>query len=300
MTQTAKLRSPKGTKGERHTGPHGPDGRAREGQRTSPDSPSTLRVLVLVPKVLARRAARAARRRREKPELLAVEASRLVPIAEARRRRRLRRQAWWLTGLTIASNSGEGISTIASGLLSNSIALVAFGLGSLAEVGSGLVMAWRLAREGPDQAANERAERRAVRLIGISLFAIAAYVVFESIAELRGITLQPQQNLIGAVLVGLSLVAMPVLAWAKRRVAADLGSPALAADAVETQLCTYLGFVALIGLVANRLFGWWWMDPIAGLVVAAIALKEGQEAWSKGASQAEERAGGARLALAAS
>src|SRR6266540_5552095 len=244
MTQTAKLRSPKGTKGERHTGPHGPDGRAREGQRTSPDSPSTLRVLVLVPKVLARRAARAARRRREKPKLLAVEASRLVPIADARQRR-LRRRAWWLTGLTIASNTGEAVSTIASGLLSHSIALVAFGLGSLAEVGSGLVMAWRLSREGPDQAANERAERRALRLIGLSFLGIAAYVVFESIAELLGIGVRPQQSIVGLILVGLSLAAMPGLVWAKRRVAADLGSPALAADAVETQLCTYLGFVAL-------------------------------------------------------
>ncbi|HYU17218.1 MAG TPA: cation transporter [Chloroflexota bacterium] len=299
MNQTPGHDAPKRARAERAARAARPGGLARERAATSPDDPSTLRVLVLVPKVLARRAARAARRRREKPKLLAVEASRLVPIADARQRR-LRRRAWWLTGLTIASNTGEAVSTIASGLLSHSIALVAFGLGSLAEVGSGLVMAWRLSREGPDQAANERAERRALRLIGLSFLGIAAYVVFESIAELLGIGVRPQQSIVGLILVGLSLAAMPGLVWAKRRVAADLGSPALEADAMETQVCMYLGLVALIGLVANRLFGWWWMDPIAGLGVAAIALKEGQEAWKGGSSEADRRAARLGSALAAS
>ncbi len=197
-------------------------------------------------------------------------------------RRRLRRWAWWLTGLTIAWNSAEAVVAIASGLIAGSIALVGFGLDSIVEVSSALVIAWRLSHKGTDHAANERAERRAVRLIALSFLAIAAYVTYESLTTLLGIGEQPEHSAVGLVLVALSVVVMPTIAWAKRRVAAGLGSVAMKADAAETQLCTYLSVVVLLGLGANQLFGWWWMDPVAGLVVAALALKEGREAWKNG------------------
>lgn len=154
-----------------------------------------------------------------------------------------------------------------------------FGLDSIVEVSSALVIVWRLSCQSSDHAANERAERLAVRLIAFSFVAIALYVAYDSLTKLLGIGEQPEHSTVGLVLVALSVVVMPTIAWAKRRVAAGLNSVALKADAAETQLCTYLSVVVLLGLAANSLFGWWWMDPLAGLVVAALALKEGWEAW---------------------
>jgi divalent metal cation (Fe/Co/Zn/Cd) transporter len=195
---------------------------------------------------------------------------------------RLHRSAWVLTVLTIAWNGLEAAIAIASGQLAGSIALVGFGLDSVVEVSSALVIAWRLARQYADHAANERAERRAVRLIALSFFGIAAYVAGDSVAKLLGIGEHPEHSTVGLVLVGLSLVVMPTIAWAKRRVARGLNSVALKADAAETQLCTYLSAVVLVGLASNTLLGWWWMDPIAGLLVAGLALKEGRGAWMSG------------------
>jgi divalent metal cation (Fe/Co/Zn/Cd) transporter len=195
---------------------------------------------------------------------------------------RLRRWAWCLTVLTIGWNSLEAIVAVGSGLLAGSIVLIGFGLDSVVEVSSAVVIAWRLSRQGADRAANERAERRAVRLIALTFFAIAAYVTYDAVTTLLGIGDKPEHSAAGLALVALSLVVMPTLAWAKRRVAAGLGSVALKADAAETVLCTYLSAVVLIGLGANSVFGWWWMDPLAGLAVAALALKEGWEAWASG------------------
>lgn len=195
---------------------------------------------------------------------------------------RLRRWAWWLTGLTIGWNSLEAIVAIVSGLITGSIALVGFGLDSVVEVGSALVIVWRLAHRSTDPGADERIERRAVRLIALTFFAIAVYVVYDSVTKLLGIGEEPLSSPLGLAITALSLVVMPTIAWAKRRVAAGLGSVALKADAAETQLCTYLSAVVLVGLAANSLFGWWWMDPVAGLVVAALAIREGWGAWSSG------------------
>jgi divalent metal cation (Fe/Co/Zn/Cd) transporter len=194
----------------------------------------------------------------------------------------LRRWAWWLTALTIGWNSLEAVIAVLGGLQAGSIALVGFGLDSVVEVSSAVVIAWRLSRQSDDHATNERAERRAVRLIAISFVAIAAYVTYDAITKLLGIGAHPKHSTVGLVLVTLSLVVMPALAMGKRRVASGLGSVALKADAAETQLCTYLSAVVLIGLAANSLLGWWWMDPLAGLVVAAIALREGRAAWTSG------------------
>jgi len=202
----------------------------------------------------------------------------MVPNADPR----LRRWAWWLTALTIGWNSLEAIVAIASGVIAGSIALVGFGLDSVVEVGSALVIVWRLSHRSTDPEADERIERRAVRLIAITFFVISLYVVYDSATKLLGISEEPHSSPIGLVITALSLVVMPAIAWAKRRVARGLGSVALRADAAETQLCTYLSAVVLIGLAANSLLGWWWMDPVAGLVVAALAVREGWEAWSSG------------------
>jgi divalent metal cation (Fe/Co/Zn/Cd) transporter len=195
---------------------------------------------------------------------------------------RLWRWAWLLTALTIGWNSLEALIAVGTGVQADSIALVSFGLDSVIEVSSALVIVWRLTRRSTDSAANQRTERRAVRLIAGSFFAIAAYVAVDAVLKLLGMGAEPEQSAVGLALVTLSLVVMPTLAWAKRRVAAGLESAALRADGAQTQLCTYLSAVVLVGLAANALAGWWWMDPLAGLVVAGLAIKEGRAAWSSG------------------
>ena len=193
-----------------------------------------------------------------------------------------RRWAWWLTGLTIGWNTLEAVVSIASGVLAGSIALVAFGLDSVVEVTSALIIVWRLSHSRGDHASNERAERRAVRLIALSFFGIAIYVAADALSTLLGLQQEPRQSFLGIAITALSLLVMPSLAWGKRRVATRMGSVALKADAAETQLCTYLSAVVLLGLAANAVLGWWWMDPVAALVVAALAVREGREAWTSG------------------
>jgi cation diffusion facilitator family transporter len=193
-----------------------------------------------------------------------------------------RRWAWWLTALTIGWNSIEAVVAIISGVVAGSIALVGFGLDSVVEVSSALVIVWRLSRQGESHQDNERAERRAVQLIALTFFAIAGYVTYDAVRKLLGVADEPEPSTVGLAIAALSLVVMPTLAWAKRKVAARLNSVALRADAAETQLCTYLSAVVLIGLAANSLLGWWWMDPLAGLVIATLAIWEGRQAWVSG------------------
>jgi cation diffusion facilitator family transporter len=193
-----------------------------------------------------------------------------------------RRRAWWLTAATISWNSLEAVIAIVGGVVAGSIALVGFGLDSVVEVASAVVIVWRLSQRTADHLAQQRAELRAVRLIALSFFGIAAYVTVDAVATLLGLRDEPQRSVLGLAITVLSLVVMPTLAWAKRRVAARLNSVALKADAAETQLCTYLSAVVLLGLAANALVGWWWMDPIAGLVVAGLAVREGRAAWTSG------------------
>jgi divalent metal cation (Fe/Co/Zn/Cd) transporter len=193
-----------------------------------------------------------------------------------------RRWAWWLTTATIGWNSLEAVIAMVGGILAGSIALVGFGLDSVVEVASAVVIVWRLSQRTTDYAAQERAERRAVRLIALSFLGIAIYVTVDAALTLLGLRDEPQRSPLGLAITALSLLVMPGLAWAKRRVAARLNSVALRADAAETQLCTYLSGVVLLGLVANAALGWWWMDPVAGLVVAGLAVREGRQAWTSG------------------
>jgi divalent metal cation (Fe/Co/Zn/Cd) transporter len=195
---------------------------------------------------------------------------------------RVRRWAWVLTALTIGWNALEAVVAIVGGVQASSIALVGFGLDSVIEVSSALVIVWRLIHQSSDHAANERSERRAVRLIAGAFFVIALYVAVDAALKLLGLADEPARSTIGLALTALSLVVMPSLAWAKRRVAAGLRSAALQADSAQTQLCTYLSAVVLLGLAANAVAGWWWMDPLAGLVVATLAVREGRQTWRSG------------------
>ncbi|MEA2639732.1 MAG: hypothetical protein QOF51_1126 [Chloroflexota bacterium] len=196
---------------------------------------------------------------------------------------RWRNLAWWLTAATIAWNGLEAGVALISGWVARSIALLGFGLDSLVEVSSALVIAWRLSRpDGDDEEATERIERRAVRLIAVSFIGLAVYVVADSASALLRLGDEPERSGVGLALVIASLIVMPALFWAKRHVAQKLSSVALHADAGQTKLCTYLSGVVLLGLAANALFGWWWMDPLAALVIAAVAFREGYETWQSG------------------
>jgi divalent metal cation (Fe/Co/Zn/Cd) transporter len=169
--------------------------------------------------------------------------------------------------LTVTWNSLEGIIAIAAGLAAGSIALVGFGLDSAIEVSSGLVLLWRLHR-------GERAEQFALRLVGASFLTLAAYVAWESLGSLVRRE-PPEESLPGIALAAVSVVAMPLLARAKRKVARQLASGAMAADARQTEFCMYLSAILLAGLGLNALAGWWWADPAAALVMVPIIAREG-------------------------
>jgi divalent metal cation (Fe/Co/Zn/Cd) transporter len=209
---------------------------------------------------------------------------------------RLQRWAWGLTALTIGWNCLEAAVAVIAGYQAGSVALLGFGLDSVVEVSSALVVLWWLSRQQHGIHADEATERRAVRLIALTFFAMAAYVAVEAASKLLGLDPAPQPSNVGLALVALSLLVMPTLAGAKRRVAQGLGSVALHADAAETQLCFYLSGVVLLGLIANQLWSWWWADAIAGLCVAGLAFREGRAAWTTGDLCAAELPGARVLA----
>lgn len=174
---------------------------------------------------------------------------------------------------TIGWNVLEAVISIGAGLLAGSIALIGFGVDSLIEGASGTVLLWRL-RDGE---AGQRREQTALKLVGWSLLALAAYVAFDAAKSLvQGE--EPQSSIPGILIAALSLIVMPLLARAKRKVAAGLNSMAMAADSTQTDICAYLSAILLGGLGLNALFGWWWADPIAGLIMVPIITKEGLEA----------------------
>ena len=183
------------------------------------------------------------------------------------------RQGRRLEYFTVGWNLIEAAVALGAGLFAGSIALIGFGIDSLIETSSGAVLLWRL-REGEE---GEQRERIALKLVGISLLALAAYVAIDAA---KGLILQepPERSLVGIILAAVSLGVMPLLAWAKRRVAAKLSSQALVADSHQTDICAYLSAILLVGLGLNALFGWWWADPIAALAMVPIIVKEGLEA----------------------
>jgi len=188
-------------------------------------------------------------------------------------RARLGRRAQLLAGASVAYNVVEAVIAISAGLVAGSIALVGFGLDSVVEVSSGLIILWQFRHPMP-----ETRERLALRLMAFSFFALAAYVTVESARSLIS-GHDPDPSPIGITLAVASLAIMPFLSWAQRRTGRALGSNAVVADSTQTLLCTYLSAVLLAGLLLNATLGWSWADPLAGLVIAAVAVKEGRQAW---------------------
>ncbi len=178
----------------------------------------------------------------------------------------------WLEYLTLAWNALEAAVAIAAGVIAGSTSLLGFGIDSVIESMSGAVLLWRLQDEK-----GERRERTALRLVGVSLLVLAVYVGYESASDLIRQD-HPEVSYVGIGLAVACLIVMPLLARAKRRVAARMESQAMHADSRQSDICGYLSAVLLFGLGANALFGWWWADPVAGLLMVVIIGKEGIEA----------------------
>jgi divalent metal cation (Fe/Co/Zn/Cd) transporter len=189
----------------------------------------------------------------------------------------LLRRARALEVFTVTWNSLEGLIAVGLGIVAASIALVGFGIDSVIETSSGVILLWRL--QGHRDAADaEAAERRALRLVGLSLLLLALYVAGDALLSLFRRN-APEESLPGIALAVISLVVMPLLARSKRRLATQLDSEALRADAVQTIICAYLSVILLAGLALNARWGWWWADPLAALLMVPIITREGLEAW---------------------
>jgi divalent metal cation (Fe/Co/Zn/Cd) transporter len=195
-----------------------------------------------------------------------------VPIA-ADRRALLSQRVRLLVAATITYNVIEAIVAISAGTVASSTALIGFGLDSVIEVASAAAVAWQFSGKNP-----EARERTALKIIAVSFFALGAYITVESARSLLGAD-AAQHSTVGIVLAAVSLLVMPMLSYAQRGAGRELGSASAVADSKQTLLCTYLSGVLLVGLLVNSLFGWSWADPIVALVIAAVAVKEGREAW---------------------
>ena len=180
-----------------------------------------------------------------------------------------------LTWLSLGWHGVEAAVAVAAGLVAGSVALVGFGADSLIEAAAGLVVLWLVSA---DRLSSHRHERRSQQLIAISFLLLALYIAIESARDLIAGD-HPQASWLGVGLAAVTLVAMPPLAAAKRRVGRALGSSATVSESRQTMLCAYLSAALLIGLLANAVAGWWWADPIVALVIGAVALREAREAW---------------------
>jgi divalent metal cation (Fe/Co/Zn/Cd) transporter len=197
-------------------------------------------------------------------------------------REALLRRAAGLEYLTVGWNVVEGIVAVSAAVASGSVALLGFGLDSFVESTSGLILLWRLARErrstGISPEAIERLDRLAHRLVGGTLFLLAAYVSVDAGLALWNAE-RPETSVVGLIVVSVSIAVMWWLARAKAAAARGLGSRALEADAFQTMACWWLSIVTLAGIGLNAALGWWWADPLAALGVAALIVREGVEAW---------------------
>lgn len=189
----------------------------------------------------------------------------------------LLRRALLLAVFTVAWNLLEGVVALGAAAFSGSRALIGFGLDSFVESMSAGVLMWRLRVEQQFPERAEQVERRALRLIGVAFLALAALVGVESVRSLVAGE-RPDASVAGIALTVVSLVVMPLLAGAKRRVGAEMGDRSVEADSNQTMACVYLSAVVLAGLALNALFGWWWADPVAALVVVGFLVHEGREA----------------------
>lgn len=189
------------------------------------------------------------------------------------RRHVLQRRIRWIVTATIAYNVIEAIVAITAGTVASSGALIAFGLDSTIEVLSAAAVAWQFTRRDP-----ERWEKPTLRVIAVAFFALAVYVIGTSLLTLVA-QVEAEHSPIGILITALSVIVMPFLSFAERRAGRELGSATAVADSKQTLICTYLSAAVLIGLLLNSLFGWWWADAVAGLVIAGFAVREGVEAW---------------------
>jgi divalent metal cation (Fe/Co/Zn/Cd) transporter len=193
--------------------------------------------------------------------------------ASPARRALLERRIRLLVTATIGYNLVEAAIALTEGVRASSAALLGFGLDSLVEVSSAAAVAWQFSAADP-----RRRERAALRFVAIAFFALAAYIAVESALALAGVR-EARPSPIGIALSAVSLVVMPVLSLAQRRTGRELGSRSAVADSKQTLLCTYLSAALLAGLVLNAWLGWSWADPVAALMIAAVAAREGREAW---------------------
>jgi divalent metal cation (Fe/Co/Zn/Cd) transporter len=176
---------------------------------------------------------------------------------------------------TIAWNGLEGLVAVVAGAIVGSISLVGFGIDSFIEVTSGSVLLWRMSVDAEVQR-RELNERRALRIVGVCFLLLAVYIAYESVLDVWS-RRAPEHSIPGIVLACVSLVVMPLLSRAKRKVGRALGSTAMHADAKQTEFCTYLSAILLMGLLANAFLGLWWADPVAALIMVPIIAKEGIE-----------------------
>lgn len=199
-----------------------------------------------------------------------------TPTPTPARRDVLTRRIRLLVAATITYNVIEAVVAITAGTIASSTALIGFGLDSVVEVSSAAAVAWQFSAR--DHALREAREKTTLRIIAVSFFALAAYVTVDAVRALAG-TGDAGHSMVGIALAALSLAIMPFLSAAQRKAGHELGSASAVADSKQTLLCTYLSGVLLMGLLANWLLDWGWADPIAALVIAAVAVKEGRDAW---------------------
>ena len=189
------------------------------------------------------------------------------------RRAMLSRRVRLLVAATITYNVIEAVVAISAGAVASSTALIGYGLDSVIEVASASAVAWQFCGRDP-----ETRERTALKIIALSFFALAGYVTVEAVRSLTGAQ-DAEHSTVGIVLAAVSLMIMPLLSYAQRRAGRELGSTSAVADSRQTLLCAYLSGALLAGLLLNSLFGWSWADPIVALIIAGVAVREGQQAW---------------------
>ncbi|MFF7230837.1 cation transporter [Streptomyces sioyaensis] len=203
----------------------------------------------------------------------------ISPGLSSARRDTLARRIRLMVAATLTYNVIEAAVALTAGTLASSAALIGFGLDSVIEVSSAAAVAWQFS--ATDHEAREAREKVTLRIIAFSFFALAVYLTVDALSTLTG-SGEAQHSVPGIVLAAASLIVMPFLSSAQRRAGRELGSASAVADSRQTLLCTYLSGVVLVGLLANGLLGWSWADPIAALVIAAVAVKEGRDAWHGG------------------
>jgi divalent metal cation (Fe/Co/Zn/Cd) transporter len=198
------------------------------------------------------------------------------------------RTALHLEYFTVAYNILEALASIFFGSVAGSIALVGFGLDSIVESLSGLVLIWRLNQHGTSsREAEEQTEKRAQRFVAVTFFILGMYVLYESVSKLWTHEIS-QPSVAGIIIAILSIVIMPLLAWKKERIGIAIGSKALIADSKETITCAFLSVALLLGLGANWLFGFWQADPLVGIIIVVFLFREGYEGWSGGCGECDD------------